>query len=222
MSRRLLKWILKWGIILVVVLVLVLLVVNHLTPPEQRNNNEIYPSVVRDIKELLRVTTLEGDRTVPVTLEENGVGAFAIGSYKVRISYDVEQLETYQMGDTLLVRLPQEEIKILENDQVGFRVIDVWGTTLWKRLSGPQLSLEQENRMRTMAADQLRKELARDGSVQKARTQAIHAVSDMLSLVPGTVLVLEPVEGKKQGLLPPSIKPGGEIFENVVRPKDGL
>lgn len=213
MSKR----IVRWSVIAVAVLGLVLFLLNYLgKKKEARTAYEVYPSLVTDIRELLRVTTLEGDRMIPVTLEEDGVGAFALGNYKVRISYDVERLETYQMGDTLLVRLPEEDVAIFENDRVGFRVFDVWGTSFWTRLSGVKLSIEQENRMRKMATEQLKKELHRDGSIKKARSQAIEAVGDMLSILPGTVIVLEPAEKMRPHPYPSMRGPLSEIPEKVA------
>ena len=209
------KRILKLGVGVIVLFVVALsafFIVKHRTTGHQ-NSEAVYASMIKDIKELIRVTTLEGDRMIPVTLEDKGVGAFALGSYKVRISYNVEALETYQLGDTLLVRLPREEVTILENDRVGFRVIDVWGTTVWSRLRGVTLTLEQENRMREIAKSRLRKDLQRDGSIQEARNNAIHAVSDMLSVVPGTVIVLEPA-ATRPGLPPATVRRlGTEVFE---------
>lgn len=154
--------------------------------------HRILHSTIADVQSIVRITSLEGVRSVPVKYEKNGVGAFGIGSYRFHISYDVERLESYIQGDTIVVRLPHETVTILEDEGQGFKVLDVWGTNVLSRMAGPRLSIEQENQMRSQAMAQVRSDLKHEGVISQARSHALTLISDMLSLVPGTVIVLSP------------------------------
>ncbi|MDO5036391.1 MAG: DUF4230 domain-containing protein [Porphyromonas sp.] len=156
---------------------------------EKEGTNKVFSQAVMDSRQLLRVTALEAVRSVPITREEKGVGVFALGYYRVRISYDVERLQYFISGDTLRLQLPPAEVSVLEHEEMGFEVLDVWGTDFWTRLKGARLSLSEENKLRVQAMQQLRAELYRDGTVERANEQAKQVLLDMLSLVPGTVII---------------------------------
>lgn len=148
-------------------------------------------SASSDAKEIVRLTTLEGERIIPVTYKKGGVAAFGIGHYRTRISFDVEQMDQVVIGDTLYLRMPEPQIQILEDQQQGFRILDVWGENVLTRLQGARLSVEDENLMKAKAMKGLRSELQRDGSVERAKKQATDLILDMFSLIPGTVILLD-------------------------------
>ena len=155
-------------------------------------------TAVIGVRDVLRVTTLEGERAVPVTYNgANGTNAFGVGTYRYRISYDIDSLKSYRSGDSLLlIRLPKETVRILEDESEGFRVLDVWGAGFLQRLFGTALTTEDENRMKQMATNRLLQVLETDGTVSKAREKAVATVSEMfsLSVIGGRVVVLPPLE----------------------------
>lgn len=159
-------------------------------------------SASNDVKEIVRLTSLEGERIVPVTYKKNGIGAFGIGHYNTRISFDIEKIEDSIVGDTLFIRLPEPQIKILENQQNGFRVLDVWGENIFTRIQGPHLSVDAENEMKRNAITALQSELRKDGSVQRAKEQATEMILKMFSLMPGTVIVLDETTPLHEGNQP--------------------
>lgn len=153
--------------------------------------NKVFVQAVQDTRTLLRVTSLEGVRSVPVTREKDGVGVFALGYYRFRISYEIEQLQYFIQGDTLRIQMPPAVVSVLEHEEYGFQVLDVWGTNIWKRLTGARLPLEEENELREAAIRTLRYELYQDGTVARADEHAKELILNMLSLVPGTVIIDE-------------------------------
>ncbi|MBR8763916.1 hypothetical protein IX335_001140 [Porphyromonas levii] len=161
--------------------------------------NTILLSASSDAKEIVRLTALEGDQVVPVTFRKGGIGAFGIGYYRTRIYFDVEQMAHAIVGDTLYLRLPEPQVQILEEQQQGFHVLDVWGENILTRLQGPQLSVEDENQMKAKAIKTLRAQLLRDGSLDRAKTQATEMIHKMFSLIPGTVILLDYTDPLPEG-----------------------
>ncbi len=168
------------------------------TPGKKQDTEGEMLSAVRSVREVLRVTSVEGTRVVPVTYKgRNGTNAFAVGHYRYRISYDIDSVKSYRSGDSLLiVRLPQETVRILEDEKEGFRVLDVWGTGFLGNLFGTSLKTEDENKMKQMATNRLRQILETDGTVSKARDAALSTVGEMfaLSVIGGRVIVLPPLD----------------------------
>lgn len=168
------------------------------TPGKKQDTEGEMLSAVRSVREVLRVTSVEGTRVIPVTYKgRNGTNAFAVGRYRYRISYDIDSVKSYRSGDSLLiVRLPQETVRILEDEKEGFRVLDVWGTGFLGNLFGTSLKTEDENKMKQMATNRLRQILETDGTVSKARDAALSTVGEMfaLSVIGGRVIVLPPLD----------------------------
>lgn len=180
-------------VVLVVLLIIGMLISKHI---HKRNSDEtthrVLSSAIADVQSVVRVTSLEGIRSVPVKYEKDGTGAFGVGTYRFRISYDVENMDAYVQGDSIIVRLPKEKVTILEDEHQGFRVLDVWGTNIFSRFSGPRLTIANENMMRSTAMAQVKSDLKNEGIISQARSHAMSIISNMLSLVPGTVIVLGP------------------------------
>lgn len=163
---------------------------------------KIFLSASSDIREIVRVTSLEGEQVAPVTYHKGSVSAIGVGYYHTRIYFDVEEMEQVIIGDTLYLRLPKPQIQILENQEQGFKVMDVWGETIFARLKGPSLTVEDENEMKAQAMNNLRAELRADGSLDKAKSQATKMILNMFSLIPGTVIILDYTDS-----LPPNGQP---------------
>lgn len=159
------------------------------TDHERERTSGIYETVVSDIRDVLRVTVMESEEMVPVEYSRGHIHAFGIGSYRVRIYFDVEQMAAVQSGDTLFVRLPQPEVSVLESETHGFTLLDVWSHHLGTNLLGPQLTTEDENAMRRQAAEEARQRVMSAESLSRARSDAAALVAEMLTLVPGEVVV---------------------------------
>lgn len=156
---------------------------------ERTRLSHLYDTVITDITDVLRVTVLESEEVVPVTYRTGRTEAFGVGHYRTRIYFDVEQLAAVQHGDTLFVRLPQPEVAILEDETRGFVLVDVWSRDLGTNLIGPRLSTQEENAMRLKAVEEARRRVSSAENLSRARSEAGAVLADMLSIVPGTVIV---------------------------------
>lgn len=156
---------------------------------ERTRLSHLYDTVITDITDVLRVTVLESEEVVPVTYRTGRTEAFGVGHYRTRIYFDVEQLAAVQHEDTLFVRLPQPEVAILEDETRGFVLVDVWSRDLGTNLIGPRLSTQQENAMRLKAVEEVRRRVSSAENLSRARSEAAAVLADMLSIVPGTVIV---------------------------------
>ena len=156
---------------------------------ERTRLSHLYDTVITDITDVLRVTVLESEEVVPITYRTGRTEAFGVGHYRTRIYFDVEQLAAVQHEDTLFVRLPQPEVAILEDETRGFVLVDVWSRDLGTNLIGPRLSTQQENAMRQKAVEEARRRISSAENLSRARSEAGAVLADMLSIVPGTVIV---------------------------------
>ena len=156
---------------------------------ERTRLSHLYDTVITDITDVLRVTVLESEEVVPVHYRTGRTEAFGVGHYRTRIYFDVEQLAAVQHEDTLFVRLPQPEVAILEDETRGFVLVDVWSRDLGTNLIGPRLSTQQENAMRLRAVEEARRRVSSAENLSRARSEAGAVLADMLSIVPGTVIV---------------------------------
>lgn len=156
---------------------------------ERTRLSHLYDTVITDITDVLRVTVLESEEVVPVTYRTGRTEAFGVGHYRTRIYFDVEQLAAVQHRDTLFVRLPQPEVAILEDETRGFVLVDVWSRDLGTNLIGPRLSTQEENAMRLKAVKEARRRVSSAENLSRARSEAGAVLADMLSIVPGTVIV---------------------------------
>lgn len=167
----------------------VVLVLRGERAKERTRLSHLYDTVITDITDVLRVTVLESEEVVPVNYSTGRTEAFGVGHYRTRIYFDVEQLAAVQHEDTLFVRLPQPEVAILEDETRGFVLVDVWSRDLGTNLIGPRLSTQQENAMRLKAVEEVRRRVSSAENLSRARSEAAAVLADMLSIVPGTVIV---------------------------------
>ena len=167
----------------------VVLVLRGERAKERTRLSHLYDTVITDITDVLRVTVLESEEVVPVTYRTGRTEAFGVGHYRTRIYFNVEQLAAVQHGDTLFVRLPQPEVAILEDETRGFVLVDVWSRDLGTNLIGPRLSTQEENAMRLKAVEEARRRVSSAENLSRARSEAGAVLADMLSIVPGTVIV---------------------------------
>ena len=156
---------------------------------ERTRLSHLYDTVITDITDVLRVTVLESEEVVPVRYRTGQTEAFGVGHYRTRIYFDVERLAAVQLGDTLFVRLPQPEVAVLEDETRGFVLVHVWSRDFGTNLIGPHLSTKQENEMRLKAVEEARRRVSSAENLSRARSEAAAVLTDMLSLVPGTVVV---------------------------------
>lgn len=193
----------KWLLALIIIGVIALLLFLFLSKrTKSEKQPEIFLSVANDLREMVRLTTIEGERIVPITYKGKGVSAFGIGHYRARISFDVENIQQAIQGDTIYLVLPEPQVQILEHEENGFTVYDVWGNNIATRIFGAKLSVADENEMKRKAMRQLQSDLRQDGTTERAKAEARELLHKMFGIVPGTVIVLD-----TPAALPPTAQP---------------
>lgn len=178
------------GIVLGVVFIAIGIMVYYQLKQKEDQHNYLV-AMATDAKSLVRVSTIEGERTVPVSYRHNGKAAFGIGHYRVRIGFDIEQMPYAISDDTLFLRLPAPQVQILEHEDYGFRVLDVWGEDFITRLMGQGLTVEEENAMKRQAIATLHKELREEGQLERAKQEVTDLLLNMYSVIPGIVIILD-------------------------------
>lgn len=141
---------------------------------------------VRSIEEILKLSTGELYQEIPMVDTIDGMVIAYVIQARTYIDFDIEQLPTQVVGDTLYVQLPPEEVTPHE---LGYQVVDVHA--LRQGFFKKTLSAEQENRAKRRIPQRLIDEVYRSGYIRNARQQAREELARFLSVTHPTVIVVD-------------------------------
>lgn len=141
---------------------------------------------VRSIEEVLKLSTGELYQEIPMVDTIDGMVIAYVIQARTYIDFDIEQLPTQVVGDTLYVQLPPEEVTPHE---LGYQVVDVHA--LRQGFFKKTLSAEQENRAKRRIPQRLIDEVYRSGYIRNARQQAREELARFLSVTHPTVIVVD-------------------------------
>ncbi len=141
---------------------------------------------VRSIEEVLKLSTGELYQEIPMVDTIDGMVIAYVIQARTYIDFDIEQLPTQVVGDTLYVQLPPEEVTPHE---LGYQVVDVHA--LRQGFFKKTLSAEQENRAKRRIPQRLIDEAYRSGYIRNARQQAREELARFLSVTHPTVIVVD-------------------------------
>lgn len=141
---------------------------------------------VRSIEEILKLSTGELYQEIPMVDTIDGMVIAYVIQARTYIDFDIEQLPTQVVGDTLYVQLPPEEVTPHE---LGYQVVDVHA--LRQGFFKKTLSAEQENRAKRRIPQRLIDEAYRSGYIRNARQQAREELARFLSVTHPTVIVVD-------------------------------
>ena len=141
---------------------------------------------VRSIEEVLKLSTGELYQEIPMVDTIDGMVIAYVIQARTYIDFDIEQLPTQVVGDTLYVQLPPEEVSPHE---LGYQVVDVHA--LRQGFFKKTLSAEQENRAKRRIPQRLIDEVYRSGYIRNARQQAREELARFLSVTHPTVIVVD-------------------------------
>lgn len=141
---------------------------------------------VRSIEEVLKLSTGELYQEIPMVDTIDGMVIAYVIQARTYIDFDIEQLPTQVVGDTLYVQLPPEEVTPHE---LGYQVVDVHA--LRQGFFKKTLSAEQENRAKRRIPQRLIDEAYRSGYIRNARQQAREELARFLSVTNPTVIVVD-------------------------------
>ena len=165
---------------------------------EEDEHVEVRPVQVVDLRAIAELCTTEIIHETTIVDTINSKVIVGIQRQKGSIRYDVEALpDSLQVAvagpapaDTLRLRLPAEQVEILEDTGRGaWRVVDSRSLSLFK--SGT-LTTAEENAVKRKAISATRSRLYADGTVRRSRQEAAATLGRMLTLLTGRPVVVEP------------------------------
>lgn len=135
---------------------------------------EVLPSRPGDVKEMVRLCSMEIYYEVPVLDTVNNKVIFAVQKQNGSISFDLEHLIVDSTGDTIKIKLPREIVEVYEStERNAWQVIDTKAIGPMAMLRSDNISSEEENRVKAKLKVNSIKHLYSNGTVRKARKDAV-------------------------------------------------
>ena len=135
---------------------------------------EVLPSRPGDVKEMVRLCSMEVYNEVPVLDTVNFKVMFAVQKQSGSISFDVEHLDIDDSGDTVRIRLPREIVDVYESaGKNSWQVIDTKAIGPMAFLRSNKFTLEEENRVKAKLKARAVARLYANGTVRQARKDAV-------------------------------------------------
>ncbi len=146
---------------------------------------------IADVVPMLRLCSVEIYDEVPIKGTIGSRHIFARAALNGSISFDLENVELAESGDTLRLELPCEIVEVYESTAPGsYQVIDTWND---KFLGSSKFTTAEENAVKRKVLESYRRSIYRRGLVERARSEAVANLTSMLSGVTGkTVVVTDP------------------------------
>lgn len=166
---------------------------------------EVMPSRPGDVKEMVRLCSMEIYNEVPVLDTVNFKVIFAVQKQSGSISFDIENLEIDDLGDTVRIQLPREIVEVNEStEKDSWEVIDTKAIGPMSILRSNKFTLEEENRVKSKLKAKAVRRLYANGTVKQARKDAVDNLTRLMQTVyRKPVIVTDPTpEGT-----PPKSKP---------------
>lgn len=180
----------RWILLIVAVAAVAAVVVWWNTSPKA-DKVTMQDAHIRDIREMVQLCSVDFYEEIPVKATIGRRHIFAKETFTGSVSFDLERLRTAVSGDTLFVELPPEKIEIYESTSAdAYQVIDVWNDTF---LGDTNITTAEENKIKSKAAENMKRRLYAKGTVREARREAVTNLRSLLgSLTERTVVVSDP------------------------------
>lgn len=159
--------------------------------PGEHQDKSMRRALISEITPMVRLCSLDIHEDMPVRGHVGPKHIFARVTVNGTITFDLENLEIDERGDTLLVTLPREIVEIYESTDPGsYKVIDTWNDEF---LGSGIFTTAEENAIKAKVRDIFRRKVYAKGYVRRARAEAVTNLSSMLSGVTGRpVIVTDP------------------------------
>lgn len=176
--------ILKYIFLLIILALLALLgwqAYRYFQRPEEI---EVMPSRPGDVKEMVRICSMEIYNEVPVLDTVNFKVMFAVQKQSGSISFDIEHINIDDSGDTIRIVLPREIVEVHESaEKNAWQVIDTKAIGPMAILRSDKFSVDEENRIKAKLKANSIKRLYTNGTVRQARKDAVDNLTRMLEAV---------------------------------------
>lgn len=142
---------------------------------------EVLPSKPGDVKEMARLCSMEIYNEMSVLDTVNSKVIFAVQKQSGSISFDMENLQVDDSGDTVKIILPREIVDIYESDEKNaWEVIDTKAIGPMAFLRSNKLSSAEENRVKSKLKSKAIRRLYSNGTVKQARKDAVENLTPMM------------------------------------------
>lgn len=161
----------------------------HSSPDAE--DGRIHNATVREVKDMVRLCSMEIYDEVPV---KGSVGTrHLVARMRLRgtVSFDLDKIDADLTADTIRVTLPPEQVEVLEStDDNAYIVIDTWNDRLF---GSDNFTAAEENTMKAKVRDNWTRRIYLNGTVARARAEAVHNLSAMLAgIMHKPVIVTDP------------------------------
>lgn len=145
---------------------------------------EVMPSRPGDVKEMARLCSMEIYNEVSVLDTVNSKVMFAIQKQNGTISFDVENLNVDDSGDTVRIQLPREIVEVYEStEKDSWQVIDTRAIGTMAIFNRGSFSIQEENRVKAKLKANSVKRLYANGTVRQARKDAVENLTRLMQTV---------------------------------------
>lgn len=142
---------------------------------------EVLPSKPGDVKEMARLCSMEIYNEVSVLDTVNSKVIFAVQKQSGSITFDMDNLQIDDAGDTVRIILPREIVEIYEsNDKNAWEVIDTKAIGPMAFLRSNKFTIAEENRVKSKIKAKAISRLYSNGTVKQARKDAIENLSRLM------------------------------------------
>ena len=142
---------------------------------------EVLPSKPGDVKEMARLCSMEIYNEVSVLDTVNSKVIFAVQKQSGSISFDMENLQVDDSGDTVKIVLPREIIEIYEsNEKNAWEVIDTKAIGPMAFLRSNKFTSAEENRVKSKLKAKAIRRLYSNGTVKQARKDAVENLTRLM------------------------------------------
>lgn len=150
---------------------------------EQQEEVTVEPAKIASLKTMAQLCVVDIYSEVPILDTINSKVIFAVQKQRGSISFDLENLEIDAEGDTVRLALPREIIELRESTEPNaWEVIDTKSVGPMAILRSNKFTVEEENAAKAHARSKSIKLLYQNGTVRKARADAVKSLKNMLEL----------------------------------------
>lgn len=146
-------------------------------------DSSVSESKLSEIKEMVRLWSLEVRDDIAIRDSINGKWIFARNTVNGYVRFDLEKLDYQLRNDSVIIFLPPEEIEVYESDrEKSYEVIDTWNQSL---LDLRSLTSDEESAIKERVARRYKESFYDKGYVARARASAVATLSSLLSRLEG-------------------------------------
>ena len=158
----------------------------------ESTNMAISETKLSEIKDMLKLCTMEVRDDVAIKDSINGKWIFAKATVNGYFRFDLEKLDYQVKNDSVVIILPPEEIEIYESSaNNSYEVIDTWNASM---LDLRRMTAAEETAIKKRMARKYKASFYDKGYVKRARASAVETLSRLLSIIDPKITVIDPQE----------------------------